>query len=511
MRTLSDEVAVRFTGLHPGFSLVDYQDVGLPFFELRLDVMAQKRDPLPVIDEYVLRLAELGLRSTDQISGFLGLEQPLVRESVLSLLQNDLVDYAPSHEGRQIKLTTLGTSVLNERLQQVPQRTELRIGFDRLLWKLSARWMRSWENPKTFKDTGNLQIAVKLKRRPDAAEIDAATLNTVLKELPTTRREETDLDVLQVLNVSTSTKYLPALMLVFVSDDQSAIRASFIVDAHHSPEHDQAFADIDGLNRLGIRLADPQSINQDRPVLSDELESLRPAPDQVEELIKRYNRTATALHTAVAKAEVAEVAESVSRHDQSTREQLADREREVEALRQELESLQAERDSLPLRPISTYEHRMLLEDALDRTQKRLLLISPWVRANVVDQDFATSLERLAKAGVAIHIGYGIGAEDRQGHHKSALDKLQKLALRYRNVTFKELNYTHAKVLIWDDSLVVTSFNWLSFKGDRGREYRQEEGTLIQVGKYVDREYLRYKANIESSKPPTGTTGLAPLS
>jgi hypothetical protein len=368
-----------------------------------------------------------------------------------------------------------------------------------MLWKLSARWMRFWENPKTFKDTGSQQVPVRLKRRPDAAEIDAATVNTVLKELPTTRREETDLDVLQVLNVGTRTKYLPALMLVFVADDQSAIRASFIVDAHHSSEHDQAFADIDGLKRLGISLADPQSINEDRPALSDELEALRPESDQVEELIKQYNRTATALHTAVAKADVAEVADSVFRHDQSTRQQLAEREREVQVLRQELESLQAQRDSLPLRPISTFEHRMLLEDALDRTQKRLLLISPWINSEVVDREFASSLERLARSGVIIHIGYGIGPNDRKDLDKPALERLSKLASRYRNFTFNELGYTHAKILIWDNSLVVTSFNWLSFKGDRNRAYRQEEGTLILDAKYVEQEYLRYRGDVDKAK------------
>ena len=54
----TDELVTRFGGLHPGFALVDYEEVGLPFFELRLDVMAQVRHDLPIIDEYVLRLGD---------------------------------------------------------------------------------------------------------------------------------------------------------------------------------------------------------------------------------------------------------------------------------------------------------------------------------------------------------------------------------------------------------------------------------------------------------------------
>lgn len=47
-------------------------------------------------------------------------------------------------------------------------------------------------------------------------------------------------------------------------------------------------------------------------------------------------------------------------------------------------------------------------------------------------------------------------------------------------------------------MIVTSFNWLSFRGDSGRKYRQEEGTLIRHKEYVDAEYERHRARIEST-------------
>ncbi|CAM5270171.1 hypothetical protein SGLAM104S_02582 [Streptomyces glaucescens] len=39
--------------------------------------------------------------------------------------------------------------------------------------------------------------------------------------------------------------------------------------------------------------------------------------------------------------------------------------------------------------------------------------------------------------------------------------------------------TLAKVLVYDDVWVTTSFNWLSFKGDLDRTYRMEEGSLVR--------------------------------
>lgn len=495
MARRSSEVANRFSDLHPGFRLVDYEDVGLPFFELRLDVMAQTRHELPIVDEYVLRLASLGLRSTEHVSGFLGLKDSLVRRSVLSLLQADYVDYTPGQVSREIALTSAGRTVLEERVQQLPERTEIRIGFDRLLWRLSARWMSEWDNPRTFKEADARLVPPRHKRRPEVAEVDMVTLNRALADVPRARHAETNVDVLQILNLGARTKYVPALMLVYIADDNSAIRASFVIDEHHSPDHDHAFEDIDGLQRAGISLAEPGSVPLDRPDLPDDLEALRPDPDVVAQLDERLRATTTALDVALGRAEADQVAGSVLPDAPNTREQLRAREQEVVALKAQLDQIQAERRALPVRAIPMYEHRVLLEDALDRTRTRLLIIAPWVTSSVVTRDFASELERLAKSGVRVHIGYGIRPNDTK-HDPPALELLERLAKRHSNFILSEIGHTHAKVLVWDDSMVVTSFNWLSFRGDRHREYRQEEGTLINHTEYVDREYQRHRMAIE---------------
>jgi hypothetical protein len=54
-----------------------------------------------------------------------------------------------------------------------------------------------------------------------------------------------------------------------------------------------------------------------------------------------------------------------------------------------------------------------------------------------------------------------------------------------------LKNTHAKILIFDQTWVATSFNWLSFRGDPSRTYRMEEGTMVRIPTLVDREYERY--------------------
>jgi hypothetical protein len=81
----------------------------------------------------------------------------------------------------------------------------------------------------------------------------------------------------------------------------------------------------------------------------------------------------------------------------------------------------------------------------------------------------------------------------------ALNRLNNLATRYGRFTFARVKNTHAKILIFDEIWVSTSFNWLSFRGDSDRTYRMEEGTLVSIPARVDKEYARYRALIDEQR------------
>jgi hypothetical protein len=100
--------------------------------------------------------------------------------------------------------------------------------------------------------------------------------------------------------------------------------------------------------------------------------------------------------------------------------------------------------------------------------------------------------------VRIHIGYGIDSYA-DGSHADAINRLHLVANEFQNVTVACLGNTHAKTLIWDDNFVSTSFNWLSFRGDKDRTYRQETGLLIR-GKNgaTDQQWKSDSAAIESA-------------
>jgi len=142
-----------------------------------------------------------------------------------------------------------------------------------------------------------------------------------------------------------------------------------------------------------------------------------------------------------------------------------------------------------MRWLDMYEHRPLLELALKDSRERLMIFSPWIRANSVNRWFLQQFENLLKRGVQIFIGYGLGEKDekRSSADIQAEKNLQKLASQYsKTFTLKRLGNTHAKILISDTKFAVaTSFNWLSFKGERDRTFRDERGTLVSDSHKID--------------------------
>ena len=83
--------------------------------------------------------------------------------------------------------------------------------------------------------------------------------------------------------------------------------------------------------------------------------------------------------------------------------------------------------------------------------------------------------------------------------------LKQLAQRYQNFKFVFIGNTHRKTLVSDDAFaVVTSFNWLSFRGDPRAKPRDESGVVIRKKAYVDDTFEKSLSLLEAGtreKPP----------
>jgi len=68
----------------------------------------------------------------------------------------------------------------------------------------------------------------------------------------------------------------------------------------------------------------------------------------------------------------------------------------------------------------------------------------------------------------------------------ARQELDKLKTRFDNITMKFVGNTHRKQLVSDSAFaIVTSFNWLSFRGDPKEKARDELGFLVSDPEQVE--------------------------
>lgn len=485
----SAEVADRFGNSRPGFELVAVEEVGLPFFRLTLEVIVQEPSPLPTIEEFVLRSVVSGLNQPEDVAGLLGLEADLVDQAIVNQHHEDHLDYQwdPKRGKSHLAITSLGESALEE-ATLVRQRREISIGFDRLLWTPTGRRTSQLLSPKDSTDRQLVEVPPRSKQRLKVSDLDKDSVDRAIRELPFKGASRTEL--LALTHVRNFRCVLPAFALVYVGDDGTTSQVGLVIDGRLSDEHEKAFADADGPARCGL-------IVQERPAEGEwgcvpnkfadsalnriEVQTLRSREARAEEDLEN-TRTATA-------ALGDERASSLGSKNE-------------EELRATAVSLNTQLQTPPARAIQTYEHLELLNAALANAAERVLIITPRLGAAVVTANFVQRLERLCRNRVAVTIGYEAPPADSEGIGAEALTPLHDLSARSRYLQLGSVETIDERVLLWDSNLVVTSFNWLSYRDEQSRQYRQEIGALITDVDYVEEQYDAYRGMVSRQVTPS---------
>lgn len=440
-----DTIRRRFGDNRPGLQLVSVVDAALPITMLRVDVLAQERKPLPLLEEFILRFVHAGVSEIDEIAALLGLRRDQVVTTVVANISTNNLTRA---RNGQLALTTLGLEAARNLAAVQPVLTQLNVPFDRLVWNAQDYPRSSLIKKRDAQETGLEILPAKKTSRVDLNDLAVERFNELVESRDDRTRQ---VEVLRVRKIASQNLhlYMPAQLLVYGDPDSGEVELGLCVDGDLQPAHGLELAAADAITKLGISVAPPEP----RPTLAPELEEQRVAIEQVE---------------------IIRVAgEQAGKSDDEPADKRPQRVADI-----------------AVRSIDVHEHPQLLNRALNGAKKRLLIIAPWVKGGVVNTDFVAALERRLRAGVEIHIGHGYGPDD-SGSDDFALRKLDNLAARYDKLRVVRLQNTHAKILISDDLWVTTSFNWLSFRGDPNRTYRMEEGTLIQIQSEVDKAFQRY--------------------
>lgn len=283
---------------------------------------------------------------------------------------------------------------------------------------------------------------------------------------PTPPRRPKSSAKLEVLAVEAVTRqprrYLPVVLLVYSALDFDELRLSVVVDDLASEPHSRALLEAGGAEKLGITIAAPVG----EPELPAQLLEQRTPYDTVRGLQKRADNTPPDIPTPP---------RDDTPHDSAT--------------------ARAELAALSVRAVPAFEHRELLEHALQDTRRRFLLVTSRLRDAVINHDLIAQLERmLRRRGLVAYIAYGLGHPDDE-HDTNAVDHLKELDERFPNLTLVRLRDVLPHCLIFDDTWINSSFDWFSFRGGQERTYRREEGTLISAANIVNDRFAEAAAGV----------------
>ncbi|KOT91050.1 hypothetical protein ADK86_23985 [Streptomyces sp. NRRL F-5755] len=456
-------LAARFRNARPGHELVTIIDAALPVALLTAEVLAQDSKRLPLMDEFVLRLVDHNMTSGNRISGTLGLPKSMVDQTVAGLFRTDDLMWGPPTDDETrspgLRLTAKGRITAREAADIVPVRVSQPLVFDQMLWKAAPYDRRTTLPRGQAEEDGMIMLPAARSGPVDDGDITAADITALLRENGTTDRE-----VLQVKSIhqTKARRVLPVKLLVYADPDRADIQLGVAVDGELSQTHDLALIGHGGAQALDITVAPPS----ERPALDPDLEKARVPLQEVTE--HRAEQAASQLASAAPKP-----APPAGEADRP----LADE----------------------IRAIGVFEHPEVLEEALTHARRRILIISPWIKNAIITTPFVSKLENRLSRGVQVRIAYGYEDNDTKTD-PVAVRKLTNLADRYHGkFTFTRLKSSHAKVLVYDDVWVTTSFNWLSFRGDPERTYRMEEGSLVRNRQITDAQYARYLQLIDEQR------------
>ena len=452
MKSDTEELAERYADFKPGFRLLAVEEAAIPVFSVTASVLLQQRKPIAPINEYVLRCIDQGIREPQQISDFLGLETENLEKSITKLWQSDLIEVSNIDGIKNLRLTSEGNASLNELAELVPVAQDIWFTFNRLNWKAVPVSTNKLIDQKSVENGDYVKVKPLKKDRPGVVDFPTKELNQAVKA--SMGIEMSDVDILVVKKVEQiDTKYQFCYLLVYESTNRGDHVVEVVVEGRINEEMGTAIDNLGGTAFLGMKFETPAI------EVKGEIEFINSA-------ISKINKPIVSLEDVTAlRRKLAEPVESspaiVSADSQKNPQK----------------TISQGLSELAIRFIDTVEHRPFLDQAIAEARERLLITSPWVRNQVVRDDLMRSLYSAANRGVKIHIGYGISpnADDCDAR---AVEQLKKFASNNKNVVVGCLGSTHAKILIWDDNSISGSFNWLSFRGDKDRTYRQEHSVLV---------------------------------
>ena len=468
----------RWAQLEPDKDLAAIIPSAIPVKQHSVKTLVYLKTKYPLSNNFLLQSINLGFNSFAAISGFLGLDKNILSEAVAE----ELVAGTISSKDGVFKLTTVGEHFLKNLERLKADQKTFDIPVDLIHGEIqdygnlgSINDIYSQQRDFLLADEGITPLVSPKRAWPKKEFFDLESLNKLNKTK--------DLSIVQVDSVETNrakkNKYKFCWLLVFV-DLWGEQTLHVIVDGIDSDPH---FLALNTDKMIALQDLKIERRAEALPLGAALKESGLVSPENVNALIDIARR-------------IPEVEDDPS-EEHNSQEQSSPVPRAFP--NSGLGRFMLD-DAKPSR-ISVFEHAGLLQDALMYAKERILIVSPWIRGNVVNEGFCNLVQAALRRGVKVTIAYGY--EEALSDDQRSISRLCQIA-KTHGLEFLRHQNTHAKVLIVDHCYVTSSFNWLSFQGSEDRTYRMEEGTKFMSKDFADESYIEMTTKLRLESEPACT-------
>lgn len=462
-----EELAKQKANSVPNSTLVKYYEAGIPQWHLESVLTMLKPKKLSVLQEFILKFVASGINDVAEIRTFLGMNVTSINNAVAVLQKDNLISVDIFQS--KLKITEKGEDALKEAATIVPEDIEYPLFVDGLIGNV-------------YLDTRRLYTAKELRGfeiKPINAAVEKPTLDGLeyevvkraivsFKKSHAFEQDRLEGDLQEVSDVTkTYVEYKKVNVLVFMNkadDIEIQVYDGSVRNDEYSIELQKQYNNH--TNVFDFDSHEKEDESEDEALLSI-------LPQEIIDSAKSFSYKDSTLEREISNLttqmdEIKELDETDEKEKESATEKIRFLEKKIEEMKNERKGAD--------RILSTYDHRPLLLDALDNANNSVIIVSPWIKAGGLNYEIIGRIERALQRRTRVIIGYGISErEDNDRWILNQLNNIQKKPYG-KNLQLIRLSNTHEKVLIKDNEfMVITSFNWLSFKGDPNRGFRQETG------------------------------------
>lgn len=468
--TSIEHLAATYANAVKGYKLVTYYKAAFPVYRVNCEIILQRRKELGLIQEFCLKYIRAGAKNTNNLMNFLGLDEKVIISNILNLHQLDMVNYR--FGTKEVTLTSKGIDALEKNNFLMPEPLDYTFLIDGITGEYQIN--ESLDKGERIRNIYHLIPFIECK--PEIDEININDIKVIAsRQQKLNNNNYLDGDILSVKNIDKVEKVYRRLNILVFANESGDFEIQVYDVNKRMQQYETKLMSLIGKKFDVIPTVEFNSeVDNKGTSLIDEVE-IKEKVEEVDEILDSIKE----IETKVQDIESIDV-ESIEEYLTKTMQ--------IEQLKKELELEKQKIKSAP-KILNTYEHRPMLIKALREAEKQVVIVSPWIKNDATDSELRGEIRSAMARKVKVVICYGI-ANKIEADVKYTIDLLNKLKEDKaigKYLSLVKLGNTHEKVLVCDDKFtVITSFNWLSFKGDPKRGFRQETGSLLEGKESADK-------------------------